>query len=77
LSFGDYLMARTLAEAEEEYTAVREAYLKALKAESYGTGGVSLNRPSIDRLRKEMEKLAQEVERLTDGGIKVIASTPI
>lgn len=70
-------MARTLAEAEEEYTAARNAYLKALKAESYGTGGVNVSRPSIDRLRKEMEKLAHEVERLTDGGIKVIAGTPV
>ena len=70
-------MARTLAEAQEEYTAVREAYLKALKAESYGTGGINVSRPSIDRLRKEMEKLAHEVERLTDGGIKVIAATPV
>jgi hypothetical protein len=36
-------MARTLAEAREEYTKVRTAYLKAVEAESYtlGAGGAT------------------------------------
>jgi len=70
-------MARTLAEAQEEYTAVRAAYLKALKAESYGTGGISVSRPNVDRLRKEMDRLAEEIDRFTNGGIKVTAITPV
>jgi hypothetical protein len=70
-------MARTKAEVEEEYTAVRAAYLKALKAESYGAEGISLSRPRVDVLREEMNKLAEELDRFTNGGIKVTAITPI
>ena len=70
-------MARTLAEAQEEYTAVRNAYLKALDAESYGISGRSLSRPRAADLRKQMDQLAQEIERLDHGGIKVTAVTPV
>lgn len=70
-------MARTLAQAEEEYTAVRAAYLKALNAESYGVSGVSVSRPRSDSLRKQMDQLAEEIYRLSNGGIRVVAITPI
>lgn len=70
-------MARTLAQAEEEYTAVRAAYLKALKAESYGISGVSISRPRSGDLRKQMDQLGEEINRFTNGGIRVTAITPI
>ena len=70
-------MVRTLAQAEEEYTAVRAAYLKALNAESYGVSGVSVSRPRSGDLRKQMDQLAEEIYRLSNGGIRVVAITPI
>lgn len=70
-------MARTIAEAQEEYTAVRDAYLKALKAESYGISGRSLSRPRAADLKKQMNELAREIERLEHGGIKIVAVTPV
>ena len=70
-------MARTLAEAQAEYTAVRAAYLKALKAESYGVSGVSISRPRSADLRKQIDQLAEEIFRLSNGGIRVVAITPI
>jgi len=70
-------MARTLAQAQEEYTAVRAAYLKALQAESYGIGGRSLSRPRSVDLRKQVDQLAEEIYRLSNGGIRVVAITPI
>jgi len=70
-------MARTIAQAEEEYTAVRAAYLKALNAESYGVGGRSVSRPRSSDLRKQMDQLAEEIARLEGSGIKVVAVTPI
>ena len=70
-------MARTLAEAQEEYTATRAAYLKALKAESYGVSGVSVSRPRSADLRKQIDQLAEEIFRLSNGGIRVVAITPI
>jgi len=70
-------MARTLVQAEEEYTAVRAAYLKALNAESYGVGGRSVSRPRSTDLRKQMDQLAEEIARFEGSGIKVVAITPI
>lgn len=70
-------MARTLAEAQAEYTAVRAAYFKALKAESYGVSGVSVSRPRSEVLRKQVDQLAEEMYRLSNGGIRVVAITPI
>lgn len=76
-------MARTLAQAEEEYTAVRTAYLKALEAESYsvssGAGSRSLARPRSESLRKQLDQLAEEVRRLggTYPGITVTGGTPV
>lgn len=74
-------MARTLAEAQEEYTKVRAAYLKAVEAESYtiGSGGAtrSVSRSRSESLRKQMLDLAEEVSRLTNGGgVQVIGVTP-
>ncbi len=70
-------MARTLAQAQEEYTAVRAAYLKALKMESYGVGGRTVSRPRSTDLRKQMDQLAAEIDRMTNGGIRVTAITPV
>lgn len=74
-------MARTLAEAQAEYTAVRAAYLKALNAESYshssGGGSISVSRARITELRNEMKLLSEEISRFEGSGIKVVAVTPI
>jgi len=70
-------MARTLAQAEEEYTAIRVAYLKALQAESYGVSGRSVSRPRSTDLRKQMDQLAEEIARFEGSGIKVVAVTPV
>jgi hypothetical protein len=74
-------MARTLAEAQAEYTAVRAAYLKALTAESYshssGGGSISVSRARIKELRDEMNILSEEIARFEGSGIKVVAITPI
>jgi len=74
-------MARTLAEAQEEYTAVRAAYLKALTAESYshstGSGSISVSRTRTRELSEEMRRLAEEIARFEGSGIKVVAITPV
>ena len=74
-------MARTLAEAQEEYTAVRAAYLKALSAESYSIsqagGSRALSRSRTESLRKQMDQLAEEIARFQGSGLKVVAVTPI
>jgi hypothetical protein len=71
------IMARTLAQVQEEYTAVREAYLKALRMESYGIGGRNVSRPRAADLRKQVDQLAEEIFRLSNGGVRVIAITPM
>lgn len=70
-------MARTLAQVEEEYTAVRAAYLKTLQAESYGVSGRSVSRPRSTDLRKQMDQLAEEIARFEGSGIKIVAVTPV
>jgi hypothetical protein len=70
-------MARTLTQAQEEYTAVRAAYLKALNAESYGVGGRSVSRPRSADLRKQINQLAEEIARFEGSGIKIVAITPV
>lgn len=62
---------RTAADVQAEYTAVRAAYLKALKAESYGEGGRNVQRPRAESLRKQMLELESEYKRLSRGGMRV------
>ena len=72
---------RTVAQAQEEYDAVRTAYLKALKGESYsvstGAGSRSLSRPSAETLRTQMLELEAEIGRLSRSGMRVRGVTPI
>jgi len=70
-------MARTLIEVQEEYDAVRASYLKAVKAESYGISGRSVSRPRSEDLRKQMDQLAVEIERIKAGGIIPRGITPV
>ncbi len=74
-------MARTLAEAQEEYTKVRTAYLKAVEAESYSLGAAgatrTVTRPRSESLKKQMNEVAEEIFRLSNGGIRVVGVTPI
>lgn len=74
---------RNAAQVQDEYNAARDAYLAALKAESYsistGSGNRTLNRARVEILKKQMHELAQEYDRLTagaTGGIRVIGGTP-
>lgn len=70
---------RTTAQIEEEYTAVRAAYLRALEAQEYTVGGAvqrSVKRAEVDRLREQMEKLEREYKRATGGGIKIFGVVP-
>lgn len=73
-------MARTLAEAQEEYTKVRNAYLKAVEAESHtigaGGGTRTVARPRSESLKKQMNELVEEIFRLSNGGIRVVGVTP-
>jgi hypothetical protein len=66
---------RTASHIEAEYTAVREAYLRALQAESYSQsdGGEqrSAARAKVKELREQMEKLDAEYQALNRGGIQV------
>jgi len=72
---------RTSAQIQEEYDAVRVAYLKALGAESYsissGAGSRSLSRSRVKELREQMEKLEREYQDITNEGIKIVAITPV
>ncbi|MGB0972823.1 MAG: hypothetical protein ACPGVG_17965 [Mycobacterium sp.] len=72
---------RTVAQAQEEYDAVRAAYLKALKGEnvsvSTGSGSFSTSRPAANELRQQMLDLEREIARMTRGGIRVRGATPV
>ncbi len=73
-------MARTLPEAQEEYTKVRTAYLKAVEAESYTIASEgatrTVSRTRSESLKKQMNELAEEIFRLSNGGIRVVGVTP-
>lgn len=72
---------RTLAQAQEEYDAVRTAYLKTLAGESYsvstGAGSRSLTRPNADTLRQHMLALEREIGQLSRNGVQVRGVTPV
>ena len=68
---------RTLSEAQSDYTAARNAYLDAIKAESLsqsnGTATKSMSRPASKDLYEQMMAYAVEVSRLS--GKPLLSST--
>ena len=72
---------RTLAEAEALKDKVKSAYERAIEAESYGitSGGESrsLSRPRSESLKKQLDDLELEIERLKRGGIAPRGITPV
>jgi len=74
-------MPRTLAQAQTMRDAVYTAWLKALTAEGYSEssagGGVSVNRPDCNELKKQLDDLDDEIASIGRGGIRVVAITPI
>lgn len=72
---------RTATQIEEEYTAVRTAYLKALKAQSYTIGSSGgqrqIERPNVNTLLKQMKELEAEYTQVTGYGIVVKGATPV
>lgn len=69
-------MARTLADATADYTAVRAAWLKAIEAERVGTADKSLQRTNSTELYKQMMALDAEVASLSRGGFRIRGGTP-
>ncbi len=69
-------MARTLVDVQEEYTLARNAWKKAVEISGYGTGGVTVSRQDIEKLRKEVDRLAAEMARFSAGGIIPKGVTP-
>ena len=74
-------MARTLAEAQALRDKVKAAYEKALEAEAYAmsSGGESrsLSRGRIEVLKKQLDDLETEIDRLRGGGIIPRGITPV
>lgn len=71
---------RTRASLEEEYDAVRKAYLAALKQQNYststGTGSRSVTRADVNVLRSHMLELERELGQMDNGGIRVVGAVP-
>jgi hypothetical protein len=65
------MAGRTLAAAQADYNSVHEAWLKALKAESYSQGGKSVGRSKSKELYDQMMVLDSEIKRLSRGGMRV------
>jgi hypothetical protein len=75
---------RTAEQVEAEYAAARNAYLQAVKRQSYSISTGQLGSRSVESqrvadLRNEMEKLEIEYRRLTSTakGLKVRGVTPV
>lgn len=71
---------RTLADIEAEYTAVRAAYLRALKQQNYstssGAGSRSITRVDAGTLMAHLKALSREHAQLGGGGIKIVGAVP-
>ncbi len=70
-----------MAETQALRDKVKAAYERAVEAESYGfsSGGESrsLQRPRIEVLKKQLDDLELEIERLRGGGIIPRGITPV
>jgi hypothetical protein len=71
LFFEVFMGLRTATEVQAEYNAVRTAYLNALEAvkldHSGGTSSRAIERQNISDLRKQMDDLSREHDRLSRG----------
>lgn len=73
----EIMAGRTLAEIEEEYSAVRTAYLKALQSRRVNVDGIAIERDQTESLRQQMLSLDAEIKRLSRGGIRIRGGTPV
>lgn len=67
----------TLAEAETKLALWMEADDKVASGQSYSIGGRSLSRADAKMIQENIKFWDRKVKELSDGGIKVIAVTPV
>ena len=67
----------TLAQAEAKLALWMEADDKVARGQAYSIGGRSLSRADARLIQENIDKWEARVIRLTNGGIKVVAITPI
>ena len=67
----------TLAEAETKLALWMEADDKVASGQSYSIGGRSLSRADAKMIQENIKFWDRKVKELTDGGIKVVAVTPV
>jgi hypothetical protein len=68
---------RTAAQIQEEYDAVRTAYLAAVGRKSYTIKDRQMQAQEIDKLAFELQRLSAEYTRISGGGITIKGATPI
>lgn len=67
----------TLAEAEAKLAIWMAADDKVASGQSYSIGGRSLSRADAKMIQENIKFWDRKVKELTDGGIRVIAVTPV
>jgi hypothetical protein len=67
----------TLAEAEAKLAIWMEADDKVASGQSYSIGGRSLSRADAEKIQGNIKFWDRKVKELTNGGIKVVAVTPV
>jgi hypothetical protein len=67
----------TLVEAEAKLAIWMEADDKVASGQSYSIGGRSLSRADAKMIQENIKFWDRKVKELTDGGIKVVAVTPV
>jgi hypothetical protein len=67
----------TLAESEAKLVLWMEADDKVASGQSYSIGGRSLSRADAKMIQENIKFWDRKVKELSDGGIKVIAVTPV
>lgn len=67
----------TVAEAEAKLALWMEADDKVASGQSYSIGGRSLSRADAKMIQENIKFWDRKVKELSDGGIKVIAVTPV
>jgi len=67
----------TLAESEAKLVLWMKADDKVASGQSYSIGGRSLSRADAKMIQENIKFWDRKVKELNDGGIKVIAVTPV